>query len=225
MSFYTWFYTLTCFYITCFSTSRFSKLISFTFDLVHSLSIWFTHSLISSLFRLGTALVHLRRGENLQLSLLGGCSLSYPLDRFMMMMLHVLLTSYDLSFRYVSCVVNLFDFRFVLMGWEWYIYFMMFWDDLLLGHPERDLWIISYKLYFITRDFWSIYKQNSIEFLVDFWCLWFSYRSSTVCFSNRLRYRHTLRVLERYSEKSEPTKRNVAVATCLIFELGCALSF
>ena len=27
---------------------------------------------------------------------------------------------------------------------------------------------LRYKLYFISRSFWSIYKRNSIEFLVDF---------------------------------------------------------
>ena len=37
-----------------FSTSRFSKLVSFMFDLVHSLSTWFTYSLISPIFRLST---------------------------------------------------------------------------------------------------------------------------------------------------------------------------
>ena len=45
-----------------FSTSRFFKIVSFTFDLVHSLSMCFIHSIISFLFRLVTAPTLLMRG-------------------------------------------------------------------------------------------------------------------------------------------------------------------
>ena len=52
------------FFYLLFSTSRYSKLISFMFYLVYSLSTWFTHSFIFSIFRLGTVLAHPRRGKN-----------------------------------------------------------------------------------------------------------------------------------------------------------------
>ena len=61
---YILFYTLTMILYIFFLTSFFSKLVSFTFHLVHSLSTWFTHSLISPLFRLGTAPAHPRCGGN-----------------------------------------------------------------------------------------------------------------------------------------------------------------
>ena len=60
-------YSSHLFYLTLFSTSRYSKLVSFMFYLVHSLSTWFTHSLISLLFRLGTTPTHPTRVELLSL--------------------------------------------------------------------------------------------------------------------------------------------------------------
>ena len=35
----------------------------------------------------------------------------------------------------------------------------------------HDLWIICYELCFLTRGLDTIYKRNSVEFLVDFWKL------------------------------------------------------
>ena len=49
-------------FYTLFSTFRYSKLVSFTFYLVHLLSTWFTHSLISPLFRLSIDPTLLWRG-------------------------------------------------------------------------------------------------------------------------------------------------------------------
>ena len=55
------------FFYLLFLTSYYSKLVSFTFYLVHSLSTWFTYSIISPLFRLGIASVHPTSGGLLSL--------------------------------------------------------------------------------------------------------------------------------------------------------------
>ena len=57
-------YILTMILYILFSTSCFSKLVSFTFYLVHSLSTWFTHSFIFPLYKLGTIPTHLTSGGN-----------------------------------------------------------------------------------------------------------------------------------------------------------------
>ena len=84
---------------------------------------------------------------------------------------------------------------------------------------------MRYKLCFITNSFWSIYKWNSTEFLVDFLVLeifdvYGSYRSLGIHFSNKLRYHYALQVLGRYSEKSGLIQRHEAVATCSISGSG-----
>ena len=57
-----------CFH-TWFSTSCCSKLVGYAFYFVHSLSTWFTHSLISPIFRFGIALAFLWRGGEFVASL------------------------------------------------------------------------------------------------------------------------------------------------------------
>ena len=78
----------------------------------------------------------------------------------------------------------------------------------------------------MIRGFCSIYKQNSVEFSIDFSVLeilmfMISYKFSNIRFSNGLRYQYSLRVLERCSNKPKSTQRHVTVIMCSTFGSKC----
>ena len=68
-----------------------------------------------------------------------------------------------LSFDYISSFVNLFRFRYALMGYESFMF-----DILMTEYRKRDLsWINIINYIFMTGGLCSIYKQNFVEFLVE----------------------------------------------------------
>ena len=81
----------------------------------------------------------------------------------------------------------------------------------MFGYSERGLWMIEdIHCVFMVGGFCSIYKRNSVEFLVEFLVLdkilisWFL-QVFMYLFSNGLTYQYALRVLGRCSKKLGPT--------------------
>ena len=115
-----------------FSTSRFSKLVSFTFDLVHSLSTWFIHSFIYPLFKLGIVLALLTSGGLLWSSSDEVIMLvRHPLDCFSFMSIYYLffMTSSVLYQSVLFQICKLFYFcmfswvgSVIMFTWWWLVW-------------------------------------------------------------------------------------------------------
>ena len=141
-------YSSHLFYLTLFSTSRYSKLVSFMFYLVHSLSTWFTHSLISPLYRLCTVPAHSIRGGLLRTSFDYVIILvRHPLDCFSFMLIYYLSlpTSFGLHHFALSrfCKIIRYLICFLGLGMLLWLYDDNYYDGLLLGYPERDCgWLV-----------------------------------------------------------------------------------
>ena len=53
--------------------------------------------------------------------------------------------------------------------WELYTFYHDDFDDNMFGYPKKDLWMIEDINYvFMTKVFFSIYKQNSLKFSIKF---------------------------------------------------------
>ena len=108
----------------------------------HSLSTWFTHSLISSLFRLDTAPAHPTCGGNLDSPpLIGGYFVAI---HWTIWWYYVLLLNFSIFHLFIymsfSSFVNL--FRFLDMIWgslELYVSLYDDFNDCMFGYLERDL--------------------------------------------------------------------------------------
>ena len=129
---YILFYNLTKILYLLFFNSCFSKLVSFTFDLVHLLSTWLTHSLIFPLYKLGTATTHPIRGGLLRTSFdsvvmlvrhpLNSFSLCWYIICFLWLLLFYISSFY---FEFVNYFVfYLFSWvgRFIVFLWWWLVW-------------------------------------------------------------------------------------------------------
>ena len=58
------------------------------------------------------------------------------------------------------------------MSWEVYSTFMMMFSMMICLDISKNIYVdLIYKLFFMTMGFWSIYKRNSVKFLIDFFVL------------------------------------------------------
>ena len=166
-------YTDFLFLYNSFLTSYFFKLVSFTFNLVHSLSRWFTHSLISPLYRLGIVLALLMRS---------GLFKSFS-DQVVMLVqtstgqfvhyvniLSVYYEFYFISVRFISDC-KLFSFLYVFMSQEYYsVYMMMISMMICLDIPKEICVNLVYKLFFIIKVFSLFTNETLLNFLQIFQC-------------------------------------------------------
>ena len=146
------FLTDTVLFYNWFLTSRYSKLVGYACYLVHSLSAWFTHSFISSLFKLNTDLALSWSGGELVafLSRLFSISIHWTIlywYYYMFLLLFIVIFS-SFSFKFVNCYI----FRYVFMRLDSNYVFrdktnlMMIWIDFVIGHSMEGfvlLWLFN----------------------------------------------------------------------------------